>query len=159
MNLCNVIIIQVYIVSVTNYSLLIPKTAAWQAIQQKGVHLILLKTIYLAAGLDYFKNHLDTDLKLDDDVRTNSSWSDEDDFLASNQGRKLRNSWSGTFHVRPTEVWMSYIPFLKSRNCHSKSTQVFQHLQPVRDSSVMQDSCSLLKDHIFTARTLIANYC
>lgn len=68
-------------------------------------------------------------------------------------------SWRGTFHVCPLQVWIYSTPFLTSRSCHSKSTQVFLHLQPVRDFSVMQDSCSLLNDHSFTARTLRANYC
>ncbi|XP_034534155.1 uncharacterized protein LOC117808543 [Notolabrus celidotus] len=37
----------------------------------------------LKAGLNYIKNHLDTDLELDDEACTNSSQSDEDDFFAS----------------------------------------------------------------------------
>ncbi|KAK0149305.1 hypothetical protein N1851_009976 [Merluccius polli] len=71
----------------------------------------------LNAGLDYIRHHLDTDL--DDVTSTTSSPSDEDDFFAS-------------MELGKSQVWIYSTPFLTSRSCHSKSTQVFLHLQPER---------------------------
>lgn len=48
--------------------------------------VIILKIIYLATGLDYIRNHLETDL--DVDTSTNSNPSDEDDFFASMESGK-----------------------------------------------------------------------
>lgn len=119
-----------------------------------------MKTINLATGLDYIKNHLDTDLELDDDARTNSSQSDEDDFFAS-----IRAGKSETGEL---ERYLSCLPNGGMDVLHS-FPQIKKLSLKVNTSLPASAACERLFSHaglLFTAKrsqlhciTLRANYC